>query len=80
MDSVTEEDTAEKFKEVTDYYGNTLTETTFADGEFGTVYRSYEYTSNCNCAENAGNDLIRKPIQGAIKPSIPWTQTHQETR
>ena len=58
MDSVTEEDTADKFKEVTDYYGNTLTETTFADGEFGTVYRSYEYTSNCNCAENAGNDLI----------------------
>lgn len=58
MDSVTEEDTAEQFKEATDSYGNTLTETTFTDGEFGTVYRSYEYTPNCNCAENAGNDLI----------------------
>lgn len=47
------------FKEKTDKYGNSLTETTFTDGEFGTIYRSFEFTPECNCAENAGNDLIK---------------------
>ena len=48
------------FKEKTDKYGNSLTETTFTDGEFGTIYRSFEFTPECNCAENAGNDLIKE--------------------
>ena len=38
------------FKELTDSYGNQLTETTFKDGEFGTLYRTFSYTEN-------GNDL-----------------------
>lgn len=47
-----------EFKEKVDAYGNTLTETTFTDGEFGTIYRAFGFTPDCNCAENAGNDLI----------------------
>ncbi len=35
-----------------------ITETTFADGEFGTIYRSFEYSSCCNGYENSGNDLV----------------------
>ncbi len=42
-----------EFEEAIDAYGNTLTETTFTDGEFGTIYRSFGYSSN-------GNDLIRE--------------------
>ena len=49
---------APEFVEVKDDYGNTLTETTFTDGEFGTIYRSFEFTPCCNCVKNAGNDLI----------------------
>ena len=41
----------ESFAEVIDAFGNTVTETTFTDGEFGTIYRSFGYTAN-------GNDLI----------------------
>ena len=41
----------ESFAEVIDAFGNTITETTFTDGEFGTIYRSFGYTAN-------GNDLI----------------------
>ena len=52
------EDTAHTFTEAKDCFGNALTETTFTDGEFGTIYRSFEFTPCCNCAENAGNDLI----------------------
>ena len=29
-------------------YGNALTETTFKDGEFGTIYRSFGYDSSSN--------------------------------
>ena len=47
-----------KFEEVKDSYGNAITETTFTDGEFGTIYRSFEYSSNCNGYENSGNDLV----------------------
>ena len=53
-----QEDTAPTFEEATDRYGNALTETTFTDGEFGTIYRAFGFTSDCNGAENAGNDLI----------------------
>ena len=59
-DTVTSEDTG--FKEKVDAFGNALTETTFTDGEFGTIYRAFEFTKpideNGNVNENAGNDLI----------------------
>ena len=50
------------FSEVTDEYGNTLTETTFTDGEFGTIYRSFEFnTDNDQLAgDDAGNNLVRE--------------------
>ncbi|MBR3844729.1 MAG: RHS repeat protein, partial [Clostridia bacterium] len=41
------------FEEVIDAFGNALTETTFEDGEFGTIYRSLGYDDN-------GNNLIRE--------------------
>ena len=55
-----EQDIAPAFSEQTDKFGNVLTETTFTDGEFGTIYRSFEYTPDCNCAANAGNDLVKE--------------------
>ena len=51
------------YKETQDQYGNFLTDTIFNDGEFGTLYRSFEYndTDTCNnCLPNAGNDLTKK--------------------
>ncbi len=44
-------DSAAEFAELLDAFGNTLTETTFTDGEFGTIYRSFNYSEN-------GNDLV----------------------
>lgn len=32
------------FEEVYDYYGNPITDTQFTEGEYGTIYRSMEYT------------------------------------
>ncbi len=32
-----------EFEEVIDQYGNTLTETTFTDGEFGTIYKAFGF-------------------------------------
>ena len=49
--TVREEDTAEPFEELLDEYGNALTETTFTDGELGTIYRAFGFTEN-------GNDLV----------------------
>ncbi len=48
------------FKELTDIYGNTLTETTFTDGEFGTIYRAFQFNADTNDinGDDAGNDLI----------------------
>lgn len=51
-------DTTLTFNEAKDKFGNALTETTFTDGEFGTIYRAFGFTSDCNCVENAGNDLV----------------------
>ena len=45
------ETTVPEFEELKDSFGNALTETTFKDGEFGTVYRTFSYGEN-------GNDLI----------------------
>ena len=47
----TEADTAPAFEEAKDEFGNALTETTFKDGEFGTIYRAFGYRAN-------GNDLL----------------------
>ena len=48
------------FAEVIDAFGNTITETTFTDGEFGTIYRAFGF--NTDDAEmdgdNAGNDMV----------------------
>lgn len=51
-------DEAPVFEEARDAYGNALTETTFTDGEFGTIYRSFGFTPEGT--ENAGNDLLRE--------------------
>lgn len=59
-DETAAEDTAPAFEEKKDAYGNALTETTFTDGEFGTIYRAFGYTPAGNNASNAGNDLIRE--------------------
>ena len=53
IDEITEiEDveTDDGFTEMTDNFGNNLTETTYHDGEFGTMYRQFSYTHH-------GNDL-----------------------
>ena len=55
-DGVTEPGTDESkdaFEEVLDVFGNALTETTFTEGEFGTMYRSFGFNAN-------GNNLIRE--------------------
>ena len=44
---------APEHTELRDAFGNPLTETTFTDGEFGTIYHSFGYDAN-------GNDLIRE--------------------
>jgi len=46
-------DSAPEFAEAEDAYGNALTETTFTDGEFGSIYRSFGFNAD-------GNDLIRE--------------------
>ena len=50
-----------QFEEAKDRYGNLLTETTFADGEFGTMYRSFKYNDDDpdTIADDAGNNMIR---------------------
>ena len=40
------EDTAPAFEEAKDTYGNPLTETTYADGELGALYRSFTYSKD----------------------------------
>ncbi len=50
------------FDEAKDAFGNTLTETTFTDGEFGTIYRSFGFnTDNSQLAgDDTGNNLVRE--------------------
>ena len=52
-ETVVETETAPEFSELFDEFGNPITETTFTDGEFGTLYRSYGYSEN-------GNDLVKE--------------------
>ncbi len=49
----TEEAAEPEFTELLDAFGNTLTETTFENGEFGTIYRSFGYNES-------GNDLVKE--------------------
>ncbi len=52
----TESDTREEtngFEEAVDAFGNSLTETTFTEGEFGTMYRSFAFDAT-------GNDLVKE--------------------
>jgi RHS repeat-associated protein len=44
---------ADAFQELLDGNGNALTETTFTDGEYGTIYRSFGFSQN-------GNDLVKE--------------------
>ena len=48
------------FAEVTDAFGNTITETTFTDGEFGTIYRAFGFNAGDEDMDgkNVGNDLV----------------------
>ena len=50
------------FKEATDCFGNALTETTFTDGNFGTIYRSFRFNEDDDCmaGDDAGNNLIEE--------------------
>lgn len=56
-----------EFEEVKDKYGNTLTSTNFIDGEYGTIYQSYNYNSNDPNSATAGNDLIEKTDARGLK-------------
>ena len=57
-EAVAAEDTAPSFEEVLDAFGNALTETTFTEGEFGTIYRAFAYNTDPDGSGNAGNDLV----------------------
>ena len=53
---------APTFNEAKDCFGNALTETTFTDGEFGTIYRSFRFNADDDCmaGDDAGNNLIEE--------------------
>ena len=53
-------ETSPTFNEAKDLFGNILTETTFTDGEFGTIYRSFGFnTDNAQLVgDDTGNNLI----------------------
>ena len=55
-------DTTPTFNEAKDKFGNALTETTFTDGEFGTIYRSFAFNDADPCCpgDEAGNDLVEE--------------------
>ena len=56
---ISEEETA-VFEELLDAFGNSLTETTYSDTEYGTVYRSFGY-------DKGGNDLLwEKDARGEL--------------
>ena len=55
-------DTTPTFSEAKDTFGNALTETTFTDGEFGTIYRSFRFNEDDNsmAGNDAGNNLVEE--------------------
>ena len=62
---VASEDTAEEYTapehmERKDRFGNAITETTFTDGEFGTIYRAFDYGVRDDDTTTTGNDLLRE--------------------
>ncbi len=56
-----------EFEEVKDQYGNTLTSTNYVEGEYGTIYLSYDYIGNNPSVATAGNDLIEKTDARGLK-------------
>ena len=58
----TYKDTTPTFNEAKDKFGNALTETTFTDGDFGTIYRAFKFNEYDNCCpgDDAGNNLIEE--------------------
>lgn len=62
-DEVTENtDSAPTFSEAKDDFGNALTETTFTDGDFGTIYRAFKFNSDDDSmsGDDAGNNLVEE--------------------
>lgn len=55
-------DSAPTFSEAKDKFGNALTETTFTDGDFGTIYRAFKFNSDDNsiAGDDAGNNLVEE--------------------
>ena len=55
-------DTTPTFNEAKDNFGNALTETTFTDGDFGTIYRSFKFNADDDCmaGDDAGNNLVEE--------------------
>ena len=55
-------DTTPTFNEAKDKFGNALTETTFTDGDFGTIYRAFKFNEDDNCCpgDDAGNNLVEE--------------------
>ena len=62
-DTVEEIDTTPTFSEAKDRFGNALTETTFTDGDFGTIYRAFKFNEDTNpnkFIDDSGNNLIEE--------------------
>ena len=55
-----EEYTAPEHVERKDRFGNAVTETTFTDGEFGTIYRAFDFGVRDDESTTTGNDLLRE--------------------
>ena len=55
-------DTTPTFNEAKDKFGNALTETTFTDGDFGTIYRAFKFNADDDCmaGDDAGNNLVEE--------------------
>lgn len=55
-------ETTPTFSEAKDSFGNALTETTFTDGDFGTIYRAFKFNDDDDCmaGDDAGNNLVEE--------------------
>ena len=56
-------DTTPTFNKAKDKFGNALTETTFTNGDFGTIYRSFKFNEDSNTdpyIDNSGNNLVEE--------------------
>ncbi len=73
---------ADDFTEAKDPFGNALTENTFKDGEFGSLYRSFEYNDEeCGCINPlGGNNLTAETDNRGFKTTYqvnPVTSRNQ---